>query len=116
MSRFPAPRHGRSLLRRCRTQRGRIARDETVDRQKLGRAAAVGALVGGALVPGGLQRTFGNVFLILYVVLLAIALVHRYRRDWRTHRLQRGECLQCGYCLTGNLSGVCPECGTPAAG
>ena len=21
-------------------------------------------------------------------------------------------CTRCGYCLTGNLSGVCPECGT----
>lgn len=26
---------------------------------------------------------------------------------------QRGRCLSCGYNLTGNLSGTCPECGTP---
>jgi hypothetical protein len=24
-----------------------------------------------------------------------------------------GHCRHCGYCLTGNTSGVCPECGTP---
>jgi hypothetical protein len=24
-----------------------------------------------------------------------------------------GTCLSCGYNLTGNISGVCPECGTP---
>src|SRR5688572_13300102 len=37
---------------------------------------------------------------------------------WRFHRSRRlrrpGLCLKCGYDLTGNLSGVCPECGTPS--
>jgi hypothetical protein len=32
-------------------------------------------------------------------------------RDWREH----GVCLACGYDLTGNVSGVCPECGTALA-
>lgn len=31
--------------------------------------------------------------------------VRRYRRR------RRGRCLKCGYDLTGNVSGVCPECG-----
>jgi hypothetical protein len=35
-------------------------------------------------------------------------------RWWRRRR--RGRCVQCGYNLTGNISGRCPECGTPAAG
>jgi hypothetical protein len=30
------------------------------------------------------------------------------RRRWRR---RRGRCEQCGYDLTGNKSGVCPECG-----
>jgi rRNA maturation endonuclease Nob1 len=30
-------------------------------------------------------------------------------------RRERGECEQCGYSLTGNTSGVCPECGTPVS-
>jgi hypothetical protein len=35
-------------------------------------------------------------------------------RRWGTqlrHRPRPGLCLRCGYNLTGNLSGVCPECG-----
>ena len=30
----------------------------------------------------------------------------------RRHRLKHGLCLECGYDLTGNVSGICPECGT----
>lgn len=31
----------------------------------------------------------------------------------RRRRLRRvGKCVRCGYDLTGNVSGVCPECGT----
>ena len=31
----------------------------------------------------------------------------------RSHRRRLGLCVKCGYDLTGNVSGVCPECGTP---
>jgi hypothetical protein len=31
------------------------------------------------------------------------------RRKW----LRTGRCASCGYYLTGNTSGICPECGTP---
>ena len=34
-------------------------------------------------------------------------------RRRRKLRRARGQCVTCGYDLTGNLSGVCPECGTP---
>ena len=31
---------------------------------------------------------------------------------WRDrHRIPSGHCQNCGYDLTGNLSGICPECG-----
>jgi len=34
------------------------------------------------------------------------------RRRWRRRfRLTHGLCLTCGYNLTGNVSGRCPECG-----
>ena len=33
------------------------------------------------------------------------------RRQGRTRR-RRNQCLKCGYSLTGNVSGICPECGT----
>ncbi|HXE54845.1 MAG TPA: hypothetical protein VN541_17625 [Tepidisphaeraceae bacterium] len=31
----------------------------------------------------------------------------------RRTRVRLGHCIRCGYDLTGNISGVCPECGTP---
>jgi hypothetical protein len=36
--------------------------------------------------------------------------------DNQRKRGEAGFCLTCGYNLTGNTSGVCPECGTPVAG
>ena len=42
----------------------------------------------------------------------ARGLIRRRRR----RRDRRGLCLKCGYDLTGNVSGVCPECGTLVAG
>ena len=35
------------------------------------------------------------------------------RTDTRGYRLRHGLCLACGYDLTGNVSGTCPECGSP---
>jgi hypothetical protein len=36
-------------------------------------------------------------------------------RWWRRRRrAKRGQCLECGYNLTANVSGVCPECGAAA--
>jgi predicted amidophosphoribosyltransferase len=32
---------------------------------------------------------------------------------WRDRRTPPGHCPKCGYNLTGNVSGICPECGTP---
>ena len=40
----------------------------------------------------------------------AIAFVRGPMRRWRRRR--RGLCSTCGYDLTGNVSGTCPECGT----
>jgi len=34
-----------------------------------------------------------------------------WRRD---RRPPKGHCQACGYNLTGNTSGICPECGEPA--
>jgi hypothetical protein len=43
---------------------------------------------------------------------IAAKRVERAReRRWR-RRLARGQCGLCGYNLRGNVSGVCPECGT----
>jgi len=41
-------------------------------------------------------------------LLVAIPTAYLFRRD---HRIPQGHCQKCGYDLTGNISGVCPECG-----
>ncbi len=46
-------------------------------------------------------------------MLLAVVAVPTYRLWRRTSRFPSGCCSSCGYDLTGNRSGVCPECGTP---
>ncbi len=46
---------------------------------------------------------------IVLTVILFTALL--WWRDWRKH--PPGHCPRCGYDLTGNVSGVCPECGRP---
>jgi hypothetical protein len=48
---------------------------------------------------------------VLFVPFPAIALARAPIRRYR--RCKQGQCLVCGYNLTGNVSGRCPECGTP---
>ncbi len=46
----------------------------------------------------------------LFAFYLTVAFIRGPLRRYR--RRKRGLCLKCGYNLTGNTSGVCPECGT----
>lgn len=46
----------------------------------------------------------------LFAPFPTFALIRGPVRRWRRRR--RGLCVGCGYNLTGNVSGVCPECGT----
>ena len=50
------------------------------------------------------------------ILLLGIwAWMSFFHRLWlKPLRAAHGECLECGYSLIGNASGVCPECGTAA--
>jgi hypothetical protein len=48
---------------------------------------------------------------ILTTILPTVFILKRIRR----RRGNKGSCPTCGYDLTGNTSGVCPECGTPVA-
>ena len=51
--------------------------------------------------------------LFLTAIPFLIPLALRVRRTRRLRRRRKlGLCLACGYNLTGNVSGVCPECGT----
>lgn len=53
-----------------------------------------------------------TVFLPLWVpfVLVVIPTILLWHRDWR--RIAVGHCRRCGYDLTKNESGECPECGS----
>ena len=51
-------------------------------------------------------------FLGLFAVYPAVFLLNTRRRR-RRQRLERGQCVRCGYDLRGNESGACPECGEP---
>lgn len=51
---------------------------------------------------------------IVTFLLSAYPLFWLYRRFTRPRRRRRnGRCVSCGYDLTGNVTGVCSECGTP---
>jgi ribosomal protein L37E len=51
--------------------------------------------------------------LVLFAVYPAIAIVRGPLR--RRHRRKHNQCLHCGYNLTGNVTGICSECGRPIA-
>lgn len=62
---------------------------------------------------GSAYRTYHIGFHFLVPVLASAVFSLRSIRRWRLHerRLRRGLCVTCGYDLTGNESGICPECG-----
>jgi len=49
----------------------------------------------------------------LFAIPPAVWLIALRRRWRRRYRLAHGLCLTCGYNLTGNVTGRCPECGAP---
>ena len=53
---------------------------------------------------------------LLVVLVLDIPAVIRFRRQWdREYRAKNNRCVECGYDLAGNVSGICPECGSKIA-
>jgi hypothetical protein len=73
--------------------------------------------------PPGRDFYFENLYIVIakrllfsaaLVVVVCLILPFYLLRSRRQHERElRGECQACGYNLTGNVSGVCPECGTP---
>jgi hypothetical protein len=55
---------------------------------------------------------FGGIPLWIPFVIIAVPTGLAWRAARR--RIRPGCCRECGYDLTGNVSGVCPECATPA--
>jgi hypothetical protein len=52
----------------------------------------------------------GSLTIPHWLILLALA-VPTAMLWWADRRKPEGWCTRCGYDLTGNVSGVCPECG-----
>jgi hypothetical protein len=75
------------------------------------------------LAPAAGEPAFGRTFRIqaslqraaLTLNLAALGAVGVEWRNYARHRRRArlGLCASCGYSLTGNTSGTCPECGTP---
>ena len=90
-------------------------------RQPLGRAAVAAAAVGTvlAVLSDGPTETFRSTdWMVAHwpawawpATSIGVGLAVALWPGRRHHR--RGTCRACGYDLTGNASGVCPECGTP---
>ena len=79
-----------------------------------GAALYLGVLAVGLLASRGWAYAAGAVALPV-----ASYLMYRYGEGdepLEDRRRRLGQCVRCGYNLTGNRSGVCPECGTPCPG
>ena len=59
----------------------------------------------------GIKRGWSAAYVPLWLPFL-VAGVPSLILWWRDLRVPPGHCPNCGYDLTGNVSGVCPECGT----
>ena len=70
----------------------------------------------GMTASGSVAITYFPLPAVLAVVALMPAwlAVHFYRARRRMELTRGGRCRRCGYDLTGNLSGTCPECGLAA--
>ncbi|NOX58689.1 MAG: hypothetical protein GXP29_07505 [Planctomycetes bacterium] len=52
-----------------------------------------------------------RIILPIWIPLLLAAVVTVWL--WKWDRPPKSGCVKCGYNLTGNVSGICPECGVP---
>lgn len=69
------------------------------------------------VVVGALPWLFSVFFLFLLLVIFWIHIGNEKMiiENQKISRRWRGVCEKCEYNLTGNISGKCPECGTPVA-
>ena len=78
----------------------------------------INSLDGSYMHPRPLTGTFTFVAISTLIPILLFGIlpaIYSYRLLLHLGRNRTGLCRMCSYNLTGNTSGVCPECGTPAA-
>ena len=77
---------------------------------------AIGFAYGWIIWDGGIALESVSIpcwFLCTLAVPLPVIWLWRYRRERRMRSDGMPGCAKCDYNLTGNVSGICPECGTP---
>jgi len=57
------------------------------------------------------MRVITTLFVAMFISYATARVAYPFFR-WRTCYEDASHCLNCGYDLTGNVSGICPECGT----
>ena len=63
--------------------------------------------------PGAIARVvLALALLVPAAVTFSLSVREGYDQAEREDRKETGRCLVCGYKLKGNVSGICPECGT----
>ena len=79
--------------------------------------AAVGAFIGRRLfhTTNYDRRGFGTFLAMIFgVPVYFVVMWRKSRREKRVEfRRKNGICVNCGYDLRGNTTGICPECGEP---
>ena len=79
--------------------------------------AAVGAFIGRRLfhTTNYDRRGFGTLLVVIFgVPVYFVVMWRKSRREKRVEfRRKNGICVNCGYDLRGNTTGICPECGEP---
>ena len=57
------------------------------------------------------EESFYLLAIVWFAPVMLIGVPFGLLQWWRGYRYPEGHCVRCGYNLTGNVSGVCPECG-----
>src|SRR5436305_12148924 len=75
-------------------------------------------VIASCLTPIDDSRPFVIALPLLVWGMISIHLVFLIGHKWHDFRARQrrlpGHCVFCGYCLIGNISGLCPECGRKA--
>lgn len=90
--------------------KGRLATRKTMGLHIKNQAFDLRRLLPGKIVPWMRTGPTWGIELPFWVLFVCVA-IPTARLSWRDRPFPPHTCQQCGYDLTGNTSGVCPECG-----